>query len=466
LKRAHFEPVSIEDPMKAVEMAKAGHFDIFFLDINMPGMNGFQLCEKLRKLSPYKDTPMIFITANGDFHNRAQSILSGGNDLIPKPISPAELVLKTTMRLVHPQKMWPAKKNGAVTNSAIVNGALTNGSASNGTHAERPAPPSDPHTNGIPEIAMLPFTVPSETEIFRKTSALDLSSTIEPRKPAAPKASVESPQPVEPEKLTLAAEAKDKLAEPVNSEVDTEIKAEGAPTLKVPSLKMSTSERGGESPRIIEPAPAEAKDEIPNALESIKLAMAHAAKEKAIEPAPAEAKAKDEPIKAREAEKLTLAAEVKEKPADPVISEAKADIKSESPKAETVPVVQPEAFPAAMPEKPVPTQTTSETKHSTKTMETNNKPTIDEAARGVARIIFGDENINDMNVRLTRIALERYTAPGKNLDEISRGVAGIIFGDDKLSDMNVRLTRIALERYNITDVLHLNGSSKPEPVLA
>ena len=96
-------------------------------------------------------------------------------------------------------------------------------------------------------------------------------------------------------------------------------------------------------------------------------------------------------------------------------------------------------------------------------METNNKPTFDEAARGVARIIFGDDNISDMNVRLTRIALEKYNVPGKSIDEVSRGVAQIIFGDDKLSDMNVRLTKIALERYNITDVLgHVNGANKPE----
>ena len=94
-------------------------------------------------------------------------------------------------------------------------------------------------------------------------------------------------------------------------------------------------------------------------------------------------------------------------------------------------------------------------------METTKKaPTLDEAARGVARIIFGDENISDMNVRLTRIALERYNVPGtQKLDDVARGVSQIIFGDDKVSEMNVRLTRIALERYNVADVLHLNGSN-------
>ena len=85
-------------------------------------------------------------------------------------------------------------------------------------------------------------------------------------------------------------------------------------------------------------------------------------------------------------------------------------------------------------------------------METK-KTTIDEAARGVAQIIFGDENITDMNVRLTRIALERYAGGTKTTAEIAKGVAQIIFGDENASDMNVRLTKIALERYNVAEVL-------------
>src|SRR5208282_6801327 len=98
-----FEPVSVEDPTVAVQMAQATQYDIVLLDINMPGMNGFEVCETLRRMPQYKETPVVFITGNGDFQNRAQSILSGGNDLITKPSSPLELVLKTTMHLLLPQ---------------------------------------------------------------------------------------------------------------------------------------------------------------------------------------------------------------------------------------------------------------------------------------------------------------------------------------------------------------------------
>jgi DNA-binding response OmpR family regulator len=450
LKRAHFEPVSFEDPMKAIETAKDAHYDVVFLDINMPGMNGFQVCERIRKLPRYKETPMIFITSNADFNNRAQSILSGGNDFIPKPISPVELVLKTTIRLVSPQKAAPGKNAKAA--------------------------PKDTHVNGVPEIATLPFTVPTETEIFRKTAvppdamgALKMSDT---------ESQVKTPKTVEPIKLALAADTKDKPAEPAPPEVNVETKIElpKAETVATPgivpppvvaSLKMAAPESKVEPPKPVEPAPAEtkAKEEPPKTVEPIKLALAAEAKDKPAAPATPEAKAKDELPKPFETEKLTLAAEVKDKPAEPAPS--KAEIKTELPKAEAVPApkiappVQPIPLPTTPPEKPKHTQTKSE--HTNKTMETNNKPSFDEAARGVARIIFGDDNISDMNVRLTKIALERYNVPGKSIDEVSRGVAQIIFGEDKLSDMNVRLTRIALESYKITEVLgHTNGSSKPE----
>ena len=83
-------------------------------------------------------------------------------------------------------------------------------------------------------------------------------------------------------------------------------------------------------------------------------------------------------------------------------------------------------------------------------MENKNKSAIEEVAQGVARIIFGEVNLTDMNVRLTRIALEHYNVPEmQNSDALAQAVARIMFGDENLTDMNVRLTRIALERYSV-----------------
>jgi putative two-component system response regulator len=69
----------------------------------MPGMGGFELCEKIRQLPNYKRTPVIFVTGHADFDNRIHSVLSGGNDLIAKPVFPIELAVKAVTHLLRSQ---------------------------------------------------------------------------------------------------------------------------------------------------------------------------------------------------------------------------------------------------------------------------------------------------------------------------------------------------------------------------
>jgi DNA-binding response OmpR family regulator len=60
----------------------------------MPGMDGFDLCTKIRGISENKATPVIFVTSLTDFKSRARSSLSGGTDLIAKPFMFMELSVK------------------------------------------------------------------------------------------------------------------------------------------------------------------------------------------------------------------------------------------------------------------------------------------------------------------------------------------------------------------------------------
>ena len=60
----------------------------------MPGMNGFDLCKKLRAMPLHAKTPVIFVTALSGFESRAKSSLSGGDDFIGKPFSYIELAVK------------------------------------------------------------------------------------------------------------------------------------------------------------------------------------------------------------------------------------------------------------------------------------------------------------------------------------------------------------------------------------
>jgi DNA-binding response OmpR family regulator len=100
LQRANIDADSVLYANDALELLQQNNYDLVLLDINMPGMTGFELCEKLRALPQHEKTPVIFVTAFNNFENRKQSVLSGGGDLIAKPVSPLELALKVTIHLL------------------------------------------------------------------------------------------------------------------------------------------------------------------------------------------------------------------------------------------------------------------------------------------------------------------------------------------------------------------------------
>jgi PleD family two-component response regulator len=94
LEKAKLKSVSVEDPNQAFKMITENRFDLIFLDVDMPGMNGFELCAKLRALPAHKHTPVVFVTSLTDFESRANSTISGGNDFIAKPFLFIELAVK------------------------------------------------------------------------------------------------------------------------------------------------------------------------------------------------------------------------------------------------------------------------------------------------------------------------------------------------------------------------------------
>ena len=94
LEKANLKAQSVEEPQVALNLATEQVFDLIFLDVQMPGMDGFELCTKIRALPNNKNTPIIFVTSLTDFKSRARSSLSGGTDLIAKPFMFIELSVK------------------------------------------------------------------------------------------------------------------------------------------------------------------------------------------------------------------------------------------------------------------------------------------------------------------------------------------------------------------------------------
>ncbi len=69
-------------------------FDLFILDVMLPGVNGVDLCRMIRKKS---DTPVLFLSAKGTTTDRIEGLKAGGNDYLPKPFDLEELLLRVNI---------------------------------------------------------------------------------------------------------------------------------------------------------------------------------------------------------------------------------------------------------------------------------------------------------------------------------------------------------------------------------
>ena len=100
LEKAKLKSINVEDPQQALQLLAENEFDLIFLDVDMPGMTGFELCAKLRALPYHKKTPVVFVTSLNDFDNRTSSTMAGGNDFIGKPFLFIEMTVKALIHVL------------------------------------------------------------------------------------------------------------------------------------------------------------------------------------------------------------------------------------------------------------------------------------------------------------------------------------------------------------------------------
>jgi CheY-like chemotaxis protein len=103
LRNAHLQARGTDSPELALQWLQEKHYDLILLDVEMPGIDGLELGKRIRALPGYENTPVIYVTLHSDFGTRLKTVLSGGNDLIAKPILPTELAVKAVMHLLKSQ---------------------------------------------------------------------------------------------------------------------------------------------------------------------------------------------------------------------------------------------------------------------------------------------------------------------------------------------------------------------------
>ncbi len=85
------QATEVNDSTKAVETAIATRPDLILLDLMMPGLNGFELCEIFREHAEFSDIPVIIVSAMEDPISKEHAFKSGAKDYVTKPFLPSDL---------------------------------------------------------------------------------------------------------------------------------------------------------------------------------------------------------------------------------------------------------------------------------------------------------------------------------------------------------------------------------------
>ena len=102
-------------------LLKQTSFDLIILDIMMPGLNGYQTCLEIRKIS---NAPILFLSARTQESDKTLGFSSGGDDYLAKPFSYAELVSRAKA-LLRRYQVYQGKPNVPTQTSTITYAHLT-----------------------------------------------------------------------------------------------------------------------------------------------------------------------------------------------------------------------------------------------------------------------------------------------------------------------------------------------------
>jgi CheY-like chemotaxis protein len=86
--------------------------ELILLDVQMPGLNGYEVCKRLKADDATKDVPVIFLTAMSEIDNMTEGYDVGGADYVTKPFNPPELLhrIETNLTLSRVKKEASATK--------------------------------------------------------------------------------------------------------------------------------------------------------------------------------------------------------------------------------------------------------------------------------------------------------------------------------------------------------------------
>lgn len=88
-----------EDGTRALAQLERQKPDLVLLDVLMPRISGFEVCQKIRETWSMEDLPIIFLTAKTKINDLVSGLSAGGNDYLTKPFQKEELLIKLSLQL-------------------------------------------------------------------------------------------------------------------------------------------------------------------------------------------------------------------------------------------------------------------------------------------------------------------------------------------------------------------------------
>jgi PleD family two-component response regulator len=99
LKKGPYDLVTANDGEEAINKVESERPDLILLDLMMPKMNGFEVCEQVRSNAATRDIPIIVVSTRGEHDNVERAMKCGGTDFVTKPIQAGELLSKVKTHL-------------------------------------------------------------------------------------------------------------------------------------------------------------------------------------------------------------------------------------------------------------------------------------------------------------------------------------------------------------------------------
>jgi len=104
LKKEGFQVSTSTNGDEAVNIARSENPHLIILDVMMPGIDGIETCEEIRKIPALKNTLVVFLTARGEDYSQIAGFEAGADDYITKPVKPRVLIsrVKALLRRYQP----------------------------------------------------------------------------------------------------------------------------------------------------------------------------------------------------------------------------------------------------------------------------------------------------------------------------------------------------------------------------